>query len=162
LNTILDRYTHYPRTVSQRTAWLVAGFVFGALAVLLFHQGALAVLHAAGITTRNPYSMQATHPFGLPQIWSTVFWGGVWGVLLAAAVHRLAGARLVVASIFFGMVVPTLAAWFIVAAMKGQPLAGGFAPRAMALGLIVNAAWGLGVGLGLAMLARSRRPRPVR
>ena len=48
---------------------------------------------------------------------------------------------------------PTLAAWFIVAAIKGQPLAGGFAPKAMIVGPIVNAAWGLGAGLGLLAFA---------
>ena len=48
---------------------------------------------------------------------------------------------------------PTLAAWFIVAAIKGQPLAGGFAPKAMIVGPIVNAAWGLGTGLGLLAFA---------
>src|SRR5258706_6715754 len=156
MNTFLNRYSHYPSSLSERGAWLVAGFVFGALAVLVFHQGAFALLHAAGFTPRAPYSMQATQPLGLPQIWSTMFWGGVWGALLAAAVHRLEGARLILASTLFGLVLPTLAAWFIVAAMKGQPLAGGFAPKAMALGLIVNAAWGLGVGLGLALLVRAR------
>ena len=147
---------HYPRTMSERTAWLVAGFVFGALAVLIFHQGAFALLHSIGFTPRSPYSMQSTAPWSVPQIWSTTFWGGVWGVLLAAAVHRLRGAALIAASTLFGLVFPTLAAWFIVAAMKGQPLAGGFAPKAMAFGLIVNAAWGLGVGLGLALLVRTR------
>src|SRR5258706_1823035 len=77
---------HYPRTMSERTAWLVAGFVFGALAVLIFHQGAFALLHSIGFTPRSPYSMQSTAPWSVPQIWSTTFWCGVWGVLLAAAV----------------------------------------------------------------------------
>lgn len=150
---------HYPWTAGERTAWLFAGFVFGALAVLVFHQGAFAILHAIGFTPRAPYSMQATAPWGLPQVWSTMFWGGAWGILLAAAVHRLEGSRLVLAATSFGLLVPTLAAWFIVASIRHQPLAGGFTAKGMALGLIVNAAWGLGVGIGLAILGRPRRRR---
>jgi hypothetical protein len=148
---------HHSATTSERLRWLIGGFIFGALAVLVFHQGALALLHAAGITDRAAFPMQSTAPFGLPQIWSSTLWGGLWGVLLAAAVHRLEGARLVVAATLFGLVLPTLAAWFMVAAIKGQPLAAGFAPKAMMLGPLVNGAWGLGTGLGLAALARPAR-----
>jgi hypothetical protein len=154
MNTV--GYRHYPQTVSERTRWLVAGFVFGALAVLLFHQPALALLHSVGFTANAPYSMKATQPWAIPQIWSIAFWGGAWGVLLAAATHRMRGGALIAASTLFGLVLPTLAAWFIVAAMKGQPLAAGLEPKAMAVGLIVNAAWGLGVGIALALLARAR------
>ena len=155
-------FRHYPATMSERAYWLAAGFIFGALAVLVFHQGALAMLHSAGIARSAAYAMQPAHPFGIPQIWSTAFWGGLWGVLLAAAVVRLDGARLVFAATLFGLVLPTLAAWFMVAAMKGQPLAAGFVPKAMAVGPIVNAAWGFGTGIGLAWLGRARGKRRVR
>ena len=111
MNTLLVR--HYPATVSERLRWLAAGFIFGALAVLVFHQGAFALLHSIGLTPRAPYAMQAAAPFGIPQIWSTTLWGGVWGVLLAAAVHQLDGARLVFAATLFGLILPTLAAWFM-------------------------------------------------
>src|ERR1700752_959658 len=113
----LYRSIPYPTTPSERVQFLVAGFVFGALAVLVFHQGAFALLNQMGLVQRAPYSMQATAPWGIPQIWSITFWGGVWGVLLAAAVHRLAGARLILAATLFGLVLPTLAAWFMVAAL---------------------------------------------
>jgi len=43
--------------------------------------------------------------------------------------------------------------------MKGQPIAAGFAPMAMAIGPIVNAAWGLGTGLGLALFGEPHRRR---
>jgi hypothetical protein len=66
------------------------------------------------------------------------------------------GARLVLAALVFGAVLPTLVAWFAVAPLKGQPIAGGFAPAAMAVGVMVNAAWGLGSGLGLALFGRRR------
>jgi hypothetical protein len=101
--------------------------------------------------------MQPTEPFGLPQLLSLALWGGVWGVLFAALLRRLDGAALVLSSALLGAVLPTLVAWFVVATIKGQPVAAGFEPVAMAFGVIVNAAWGLGTGLGLALLGR-RRP----
>lgn len=136
--------------------WLVVGFLAGAASVLVFHQGAAALLHALELTPRAPYSLQPTSPFGVPQVWSITFWGGIWGALLAAAFTRLDGARLVWASLVFGVILPTLVAWFVVAPLKGQPAAAGFAPMAMLIGPIVNGAWGLGTGLGLAIFGRSR------
>ena len=151
----LDRYS--ARTELPR--WLVVGFVSGAASVLVFHQGAAALLYALELTTRAPYSVQPTSPFGLPQIWSIVFWGGIWGAVFAATFARLDGARLLAAALVFGAVFPTLVAWFLVAPLKGLPVAGGFVPAAMAVGLIVNGAWGLGTGIGLALFGRPRAHR---
>jgi hypothetical protein len=138
--------------------WLIVGFISGAVSVLVFHQGAAALLHTLGLTPRAPYSMDATAPLGVPLVWSLAFWGGVWGALLAATLARLRGAALIVGAAAFGAVLPTLVAWFVVAPLKGQPVAAGFAPMAMLVGPIVNAAWGLGTGIGLALLGH-RHPR---
>jgi hypothetical protein len=139
--------------------WLLIGFLSGAVAVLLFHQGAAVLLHALELTPRAPYSMQPTRPLGMPQLWSIAFWGALWGVVLAVALARLDGARLVIAATLFGAVLPTLVAWFVVAPLKGQPMAAGFVPMAMAIGPIVNGAWGLGTGIGLALFGRPRAHR---
>jgi hypothetical protein len=103
--------------------------------------------------------MQPTRPLGMPQLWSIAFWGALWGVVLAVALARLDGARLVIAATLFGAVLPTLVAWFVVAPLKGQPMAAGFVPMAMAIGPIVNGAWGLGTGIGLALFGRPRAHR---
>ena len=50
----------------------------------------------------------------------------------------------------------TLVAWFVVAPLKGQPVAAGFVPTRMAIGPIVNGAWGLGAGIALLPFARWR------
>ena len=91
----------HDRERSGLARWIGVGFLSGALAVLLFHQPIAALLHSLGVTPRAPYSMQATQPFGLPQLWSLVFWGAVWGVALAAALRRLDGASLVLAATVF-------------------------------------------------------------
>jgi len=136
--------------------WLLVGFLSGAVSVLLFHQVIAALLHAIGITPRLPYSMQPTQPLGIGQVWSLAFWGGVWGVALAAALHRLADSTLVIAATIFGALLPSLVAWTVVAALKGQPLFAGGAPKGLAVGLLVNAAWGLGTGAGLVLFGRRR------
>ena len=105
--------------------WLVVGFLSGAVSVLACHQVIAALLHSIGITPRVPYSMQPTHPLGVAQLWSLAFWGGVWGVLLAAALRRYADGALVIAATIFGAILPSLVAWTVVAALKGQPLFAG-------------------------------------
>jgi len=134
-----------------RAAWLAAGFAAGAISVLVFHQGSLGLLNGLALTSREAYSMQPTAPLGLSQLWSLAFWGGAWGILLATTFRRLHGAGLVFGALAFGAIVPTLVAWFVVAPLKGQPLAGGGELGAMATAVTINGAWGLGAGLGLAL-----------
>jgi hypothetical protein len=148
------------RPSSSLAAWLGIGFIGGVIGVLVFHQLALAALHAAGITQGVAYSTKATSPFGLPAFVSAAFWGGVWGIVAALLFGRLWGAALVVTMVIFGAIAPTLVAWFIVAPLKGAPAAAGFKPAAMMVGPIVNGAWGLGAGLVMAWF-KSFRAGPV-
>jgi hypothetical protein len=136
--------------------WFIFAFLSGAIAVFIFHQGMLSVLYAIGFTARAPFPMQKTAPFGLPVIWSLVFWGGVWG-LIFAAVSRLfpRGGGYWVWTLIFGALAPTLVAWFLVTALKGQPLGGGWKGSVMITGLLVNGAWGLGTALLLRAFSRS-------
>lgn len=145
----------YPER-AELPRWIGIGFVAGALSVLVFHQGAAALLYALELTQRQPYSILPTGPWGVAQLLSIVFWGGVWGTVLAATLGRLRGAALLLGATLFGAVLPTLVAWSIVAALKGQPLAAGGVPLAMAVGVILNGAWGLGTGVGLVLLGRPR------
>jgi uncharacterized RDD family membrane protein YckC len=73
-------------------------------------------------------------------------------VLLAAALGRMAGARLLVAALIFGAVLPTLVGWFVVAPLKGQPMASGFVLSRMWLGPVINGVWGLGSGICLMLI----------
>jgi hypothetical protein len=137
--------------------WLIVGFVSGAVAVLLFHQSALGLLHALSLSRSAPYPTNPTAPFGIPAIASLAFWGGLWGIVLAVALARVHGASFIAGAALFGAILPTLVAWFVVAPLKGDPVAGGFAsPMAMLVGPIVNAAWGLGTGIGLALFGERK------
>ena len=132
-------------------------FVAGFISVLLFHQGMLALLHAVNFTPRAPFPTTPTPPFGIGQIWSSAFWGGIWGIVFAAIAPRFGqDTQYWIAALIFGAIAPTLVAWFVVAPLKGQPLAGGFQPAPMVTGLLVNGAWGVGTALLLRLLAKNR------
>jgi hypothetical protein len=130
------------------TRKLLLGFVAGFVAVLLFHQPALALLANIGLTEATTYSMRPTPPFGVPQVLSISFWGGVWGVLYALVESRFPrGAGYWIYAFLFGAILATLVAWFVVAPLKGAPVAGGWEISRMMTGFLVNGAWGVGTGL---------------
>jgi hypothetical protein len=136
-------------TRSELPRWIVTGVLAGAASVLLFHQGAAAVLYLWGVTENPPFVLDPTRPLGVPVLWSLAFWGGVWGAVLATSLSRLYGAPLIFGAAAFGAALPTLVAWLVVAPLKERPFVLGIA-------LILNAAWGLGTGLGLAVFGRTR------
>src|SRR3954463_3406600 len=119
--------TYTLSSVPSSGARLVYGFVAGALAVITFHQGAVAVLTSLGALSSDIYSLRPVPPFGVPQIVSQAFWGGVWGIVFAETVplfRRDAGYW--VAALVLGALILPLAGWFIVAPLKGQPIAAGW------------------------------------
>ena len=131
------------------------GFVAGMLAVLTFHQAAVAALISAGALSSNLYSMRPVPPLGVPQIASSAFWGGVWGIVFAVIAPRNArSARYWLTAILLGALALPMVGWFIVAPIKGQPMAGGFVPSRLAASMVINGMWGLGVGVFFALLAR--------
>ncbi len=123
------------------------GFIAGFLATLVFHQFALALLHAAHLVPNFPWAMRPVPPFGVPSVISLSFWGGVWGAIMIPIIDRKRGGAYYALAIVFGAIAPTLVAWFIVAPLKHQPVGGGWNPRRMMIGPIVNGVWGLGTAL---------------
>jgi hypothetical protein len=145
---------HSPFTLRK----LVIGFIAGFLAVLLFHQPALALLTQAGMAKATTYSLHSTAPFGVPQVFSLAFWGGVWGIIFASVEQRFRGsAGYWLFALLFGAVLPTLVAWFIVAPLKGAPIAAGWQPSRMMIGPIINGAWGVGTAIFLLLGLRMTR-----
>lgn len=136
-----------------------AGFVAGALAVVIFHQIAILLLALAGILpTGAAYATRPVGPLGVPQVANLAFWGGLWGIVFAVLVagRRVGALPPLLLGLVFGAVLPTLFGWFVVPALKGA--AGGFPPLSRIwIGPLVNGVWGLGTALILAVLARARR-----
>lgn len=136
---------------------VVLEFAAGFCGTIFFHQPALWLLHVAHVSPRAPYVMTPVPPFGIPAVISLAFWGGVWGLILIPAIAKVRSeGGYWIAAILFGAIAPTLVAWFIVAPIKHQPIAGGFKPAAMMIGLIVNGAWGLGTAVFFRLFAQSR------
>ena len=51
----------------------VKAFVAGFLATLVFHQGLLALLHAAAVVPVSPYNWAPSAPLGVPAVLSLAF-----------------------------------------------------------------------------------------
>lgn len=140
---------------------LLLAFVAGVIATIVFHQGGLALLNAAALTDRAPFNMDAVPPFGVPAVLSLAFWGGVWGVVLALVLSRpLKTVAFYLAAFVFGAIVPTLVAFFVVAPLKGMPVAGGGDSAIIIGALILNGLWGLGTAVFLHMFTVSRKDPP--
>ena len=134
--------------------WLLA-FLAGFVATLVFHQGAVWLLHLAGMTPRAPFNMRPVPPFGVPTVISLAFWGGVWGIIMIAVIGKARAFYLV--SIVFGAVLPTLVAAFVIAPLRHQPLPAGSPGKLLALGLIINGVWGLGTAVLYRLFMGGRR-----
>lgn len=132
----------------------VKAFVAGFLSTLIFHQGVLALLHAADPNAPAPFNMTATAPLQVPAVVSLAFWGGVWGVLLWWLIRTQAGAAYWLRALIVGALAPSLVAWFVVMPLKGMGMMGGWDPKIFVGALILNGAWGIGVALIMRGLQR--------
>jgi hypothetical protein len=128
------------------------GFCAAVLSVLIFHQGMWALLYALGMMPRAPYPMAPlVAPFSIPLIINLCFWGGLYGALFGLALPRLPRAPMWLLGLGLGLVA-ALVGWFVVAPMKGQPMASGFDPARMLVSVLINGFWGIGVGVILPLL----------
>jgi len=140
---------------------LALGFVAAFVAVLVFHQGMVALLHALDLVRNAPYATQAIAPFGVPRVVSLAFWGGVWGIVFVLAEPYFPrGAKYWLAAFLFGALAPTLFGWFVLAPMRGAPVANGWQIAAMWRGPLINGAWGLGTAIVLWLLTKATRGKP--
>jgi hypothetical protein len=126
------------------------GFIAGAIAVLTFHQGMVAALHAAGWVQFAPYPTAPVPPFGVPRIADLCFWGGLYGAAFGLAMPRFTWPAWL-NGLILG-VIAALVGMFVVAPLKGLPIAGGWVPANMLRSLMINGFWGLGVGIILPLL----------
>ena len=119
------------------------GFVAGALGVLIFHQGFIAILNVAGAVPNTAWSFHPTEPLHVPQVLSLAFWGGLWGTVLVFFLEMLHSARRLWAGFLFGGIFPPLVGMLIVAPLKGTSVDWTDWHR-LFLSFVINGAWGLG------------------
>lgn len=144
---------------------LLFAFIAGFIAVLAFHQSLRAALVAVGAVSITPYSLTPSAVTGVPQVLDRAFWGGVWGIALAlveSRVPRRPAYAFWIAALAFGALVPSLFTWFIVAPVRGLPLAAGGDPVRLGVTLASNGAWGIGTAALYRFLRDVRGEEPFR
>ena len=140
--------------LSPRT--LAIAFAAGFLAVSTFYEGVFLLLYITGVIPIAPFGMKPVPPFGVPEVVSQSFWGGVWGIVLLQIVPRFfSGTTYWVASAVIGGVALTLVYMFVVVPIKTGAL-----PSNMiwlfVVGFVLNAVWGIGWALFVKLFARMR------
>jgi len=158
---------------------LIGGFLMGALAVLSFHQGTIHILYnyVNGIEQAVQVLGRAEGPgwdiarampnpvvpgLHIPQFFSAMFWGGVWGVVIGALIRWTPLPDLATATLV-GAVGCTAVAVSVVAP-AGLLMHGAEDAGALARLILVNAAFGFGTGFLLRplVLKRAKPPPPAR
>jgi hypothetical protein len=144
--------------MARRTARIVIlGFVAGAIGVLLFHQGVVLALYLLDLVPSPPYSMRATAPLRIPQVLSSAFWGGLWGIVLVWCMTALRGADRLCVALLFGGLLPTLVGILVVTPLKGGDPLERLQIAGLLRGFVINGAWGLGTAIAYRLLNRRRR-----
>jgi hypothetical protein len=127
--------------------FLLIGFAAGFISVLVFHQAVIWLLHLAGLVPNPPFSVRPAPPLGVPQVYNMAFWGGVWGVVIAAIHWARPAWNPVLVGLLVGAVGCVLVGFTVVAGLRGQPMMGGWDPDRWWRSIVINGAFGLGTGL---------------
>ena len=141
--------------MSSTVTKIIAGFIAGALAVAIFHQGMYWVLPKVGVPLQGtPWNLAANKAaYNLPVLANQMFWGGLWGIVYAFIMAHLPGGQGWLKGFIFGCVFPMLlGSWLVVALIKGQPVLSGLLidsnARRLLPGFFLNGvAFGIGLGL---------------
>lgn len=129
-------------------------FAAGFASTLVFHQAVIWAFQMLGLAV-TPWNMSPVPPFGVPAVISLAFWGGVWGIPIWYLMRHATGAAYWLRAAVFGAIGPTAGFLFIVLPLKGGAMAGGWDPKLIVGGLIVNGVWGLGLGVFLRLFRRA-------
>ena len=146
----------------KRIVRLLSGFAAGFVSVLTFHQAVVALLYGIRFT----YPMHPTHPLGIPQIVSSAFWGGVWGIVVSMLtvgtgtrqairywITVALSSGVVVTAVFLFFVMPVYSQLFLLS--QGQDrdaVVFAWPQNFFAFQFMVNSAWGVGTALLLQWL----------
>lgn len=147
---------------------ILLGFLVGALSVFVFHQGLVYVLHhqftvIQGVTgvpdafrpASAGFSLRPVAPYGVPQVVSMAFWGGVWGIFLAGLIRWLRMPDLLTG--FLVGVLATIIGFTLVASLRGAPLWAGGNTVTWARVILLNGAWGWGTAFLMRPFSLGRR-----
>ncbi len=108
--------------VDTRYRNLALGFLAAAIAVVTVHQALLLVSNLIGLENRPPWATDPVGPLGVPRIVNAMFWGGLWGALLALLFDRLPGGAAWLKGLVFGWGVFLISNCLLLPLIKGNPL----------------------------------------
>lgn len=134
----------------MNAASVLVAFVSGALGVAIFQYGLAALLYAAGLLPNAPWRMTPVPPFGVPLTLNSMFWGGLWGIVMLPVLARAGtGIGYWLTAMVFGALAVSAVLFFVVLPIKGRPLAAGWDMKIWARVLAQHAAFGLGTAVFL-------------
>ncbi len=143
---------------------IAVGFLAGVLAVIVFHQGMILILRETGLfgfPRTAPVWNLAANPraFGLPVLVNQCFWGGLYGAAFAWLTTRVRIGTLPLA--LMTGAATTLVGFFVIASLRGTPIAGGWQAMAWLRGLSIGLSFGLGLWIFYTAITTRRFPPPL-
>jgi hypothetical protein len=119
---------------------ILLGFAAGMFAAFFVQQPLIWILDQLHVTSEPVYSRALTLPLGVEYVWSRVFWGGVFGLILAAFGTRYQfGFLYIVAASLFTFILRTLADWFVGPVLERTTAL--WTVRGILTPLVANAIW---------------------
>ena len=136
----------------------ILGFIAGALSVITFMSAGWAIVQGAGFVPASAPALWSwtppIPPFNVPRVLNLMFWGGVWGLVLALLLSRLSGAASWIAWFLAGAIAVAAGAVFVVPAIKGLPIV--VTPQRLMISAFLNGIYGLGAAAWLSVLPGRR------
>lgn len=132
------------------------GFIAGALAVLVFHQGMVLILHLMKQVPNFPWNTGTFRggPIPVPVIVNQMFWGGLWGIGFAAVAGMIPVAHNILRGVVYGLLGPALLGnGILVPLFKGGPFLWGFQPARIIISALIASAFGAGIAVFYRLLA---------
>ena len=130
---------------------ILLGFFVGIVVTLAVQLPLVWFLHLLHLTSRTGFSTVPEPPMGVEAMWSRVFWGGAFGLALAAwGVFYPLGVRWFVSSV--GMIVAArlLVDWMIVPILTAGRFWAGWSVDGFLMPIVINLTWALATALLLA------------
>ncbi len=155
-----------PERVDEGLGWpltLVVGLICGAMAVLVFQEGTLLILHM--YQGQNPFLVKifgyTPAPYqldldllGLPHVATESIWGAVMGIPLATYLCRGQRVPMLAAGAAYGFGAVGGLLLVILPTLRGLPIGAGAPREVITVTLLLCAGWGWGTALLLKLVAR--------
>jgi hypothetical protein len=127
-----------------------------AIATLIVHQPLVWAAQRVAGTPWRAFDLTAIPPLGVPAVLSAIFWGALWGPVIALAGRGSTPARHVRAGVAIGIATTIVGALRIVLGPNiAMPTT--YAERLIVASIVINAIWAWSVSVALGRGARPQR-----